>query len=659
MWTALDTPRSCDGNCAGKPTQLPVPLRRRAELPPGGFPRTPLPMSPRFAFAAALVFAAPALALAQTDSLAIPEITVVATRQPVSVTELTRAVTVRSGESLRALPGAVAIEDALDRLPGVTMTTRGAFGVQADLSLRGATFGQQLLVVDGQRLSDPQTGHFLLDVPLGLDDLERIEVLHGPAATLYGPDAFGGVVHLVTSAPGTGGRAAVSVGERGLRTGQASAGWAGRVGGLRLYGEGRQADSYRPNTDFDAWTAGGRLDLALPTGVLQINGGYSKKSFGTADFYASPFDPRSREQTRTALVTAALPMTFGRTVVTPRLVLRRAFDDYVFDPTVARDSPKYYEANHRKTTAGGEIELRRTVAGVDLTSVSEVSTDDLRSNKLGNRSLTRFGQGLLLHGRTAPLGSLGVGLIDLGLRADHQDTFGWQVNPAVGLGLLVGSGVKLRGAVSRSFRAPSFTERFNPGGGNLGRADLKPETGWSTEFGGDWLPSAWLNASVTGFVRTSRDVIDFVRRPDGKTYEATNIAAVDFRGVETSVEWRPMPTGVGVASVGLGYTYLDGKLDLPADVVSKYAVSHPRHQGTVALRFAGPAATALAVSGIVRQPVNAKLKGFGRWDARLSATRWGVTPYVEAMNVLDQPYAEFPGVPEPGRWVRAGLATAW
>ncbi|MCP4727946.1 MAG: TonB-dependent receptor, partial [bacterium] len=90
------------------------------------------------------------------------------------------------------------VPDLLDRALGVSINSRGIPGVQADISLRGAGFEQVLILLNGMRINDPQTGHHNMNLPISLADVKNIEVLRGQSSALYGPDAFGGVVNIIT-----------------------------------------------------------------------------------------------------------------------------------------------------------------------------------------------------------------------------------------------------------------------------------------------------------------------------------------------------------------------------------------------------------------------------------------------------------------------------
>src|SRR5690606_33694529 len=144
------------------------------------------------------------------------QIVVTGSVAPATLGAVGRSVTVITADDLRGLP-IRSVTDALRLVPGLWVRERGPFGSQTDFSLRGAGFGQALVLVDGVRLNDVQSGHHNGDLPLTLDDVERIEVLGGAGASLYGADAVGGIIHIVTrQGAAVAPSARVAAGQHGL-----------------------------------------------------------------------------------------------------------------------------------------------------------------------------------------------------------------------------------------------------------------------------------------------------------------------------------------------------------------------------------------------------------------------------------------------------------
>src|SRR5688572_3589103 len=144
--------------------------------------------------AAALVFAAPP---ARAQEPFRQNVVVTAAASPVELETVTRTLTVITREQIARLP-VHSIADVLRLTAAVDVRARGERGVQTDFAVRGANFGQMLVLVDGVRLNDAQSGHHNGDIPVPLDAVERIEILHGSGSSIFGADAFGGTVNIIT-----------------------------------------------------------------------------------------------------------------------------------------------------------------------------------------------------------------------------------------------------------------------------------------------------------------------------------------------------------------------------------------------------------------------------------------------------------------------------
>jgi iron complex outermembrane receptor protein len=167
--------------------------------------------------------------------------------------DLARPTVTLSRSALESYP-ARSLDELLKYLPRVDIRQRGIDGVQSDLSLNGGSFDQVLILLNGNNITDPQTGHFNLDLPIDLDHIERIEIVQGSAARTLGSNAFSGVFNLITNVeseePGLHGKGAYTTGpwhysNLGLSASLQHPNW-------NLFGSTalKSSDGYRDNTDF-------------------------------------------------------------------------------------------------------------------------------------------------------------------------------------------------------------------------------------------------------------------------------------------------------------------------------------------------------------------------------------------------------------------------
>lgn len=249
-----------------------------------------------------------------------------------------RRVVVLSQEEIAVLP-VRSLEDLLRLVAGTGIARRGPFGVQADASLRGTTFEGVLVLVNGVRVNDPQTGHFHLEVPVPLESVEKIEVLTGPASALFGAGAAGGVIAITTKNPQQT-AASFLAGSHSLSGFSLSVPWKENVG----FSFSRQESAgFRPDADFMSNQASltGSWSPKGWKGQWLLSAG--SKQFGAWTFYSSRF-PHQRERTTTGLFTADIERELSQTVkLQLHAGLRQHRDVYLLE----KHRPSWYRNRHR------------------------------------------------------------------------------------------------------------------------------------------------------------------------------------------------------------------------------------------------------------------------------------------------------------------------
>lgn len=580
----------------------------------------------------------------QEPVLALDTLTVTGSRVSPELPERTRAVQVWTRDDLDRLPAAT-VADVLGWTLGVDAMPRSP--AQADLSIRGAGFEQLLVLVDGVRMSDPQTGHFDLNLTVPLDQVERIEVLRGPASAVYGSDAVGGVVNVVTRR-GAGWSGRMEGGSFGtLRASFQGAGELPGGGTLRAAAEGGRSDGHRDGTDWDQRL--GSVGAALPLAGGSLTGGWGigRRAFGAEDFYA-PFPSFETTRARTAhLGWRSRPG--GTLQVEPRLSWRSHGDDFILD----RADPEFYRNRHTSTQSGGELILRAAPrSGVGVAGGLEAARHHLTSNALGDREEDRWAAFAEVALRRPGDGRLGDLDLTLGLRHDEHDRWGAFTSPSASLALALREGARVRGSLGRSFRGPSWTERHYQDPAHQAREDLRPERSLAAEIGVDLTHAAsGATARVTAFRRTSRDLIDWAR-PAGQEellWETRNIARATFRGVEMEAGARLRPG----TRVTVGGSQISARADEAQGWESKYALRPLSDQLQVGLQQDLPLGARLDVRGI-----RARRKGEGAFataDLRLELPVTGGAVYLDGRNLAGSRHLDITGNPVAGRAVYMGF----
>lgn len=553
---------------------------------------------------------------------------------PVPFETLTRSVRVITREDLARLP-VPSVADAIRLAAGVDVRARGARGVQTDFATRGANFNQTLVLVDGVRINNSQTAHHNGDLPVTLDQIERIEVLYGPGSSLFGADAFGGTVNIVTRSAAAPTTASVSAGADGTVAATASTGFErGRLA-QGVHVEAQRSDGFMFDRDFRTATVASRTALGSRTAVTL---GFADKEFGANGFYGnSP----SKEWTRQLSAGLAQGIVDGpRGTLSLDASYRTHRDRFLWD--VRR--PGLFENRHRTHAAllglGGR---RQFGGGWQLSGALEQAADWIRSTNLGDHDVWRTGASAEVQGPLGPRTTLAAGL-----RFDHYSTFGSAWNPSLGASVWVSSYVRLRASVARAFRVPSFTELYYRDPAHQASPDLLPERAIGTEVSADWVPHPEWVASATVFDRRERDVIDWVKAAPADTWQTRNIRRVHSRGVEIGVR-RAFGEGRRF-SADYAFNAVDPE---SVPLLSKYTLDYARHAVSVAAST--PLAWGVWAGGRVDVRQRTGRQAYTLIDVRLSRSVQSVTLFVDASNLLDATYEEIRGVAMPGRWIGAGV----
>lgn len=570
------------------------------------------------------------------------EVTVVAGAAPVAFPQLGRAVTVLTAEQIRDLP-VTSVAELFSYVVGFEAQARSPFGIQADFSIRGSNFQQLLILIDGVRVNDPQTGHHNADLPVALTEIERIEILSGTGSSLHGADAVAGAVNIITrsakseSQPGDGGELRLTAGGHGLVGLQF--GGTPPLGGRRLnvHAWFNRAGDFLPNRAFRQWglSLGGGLGERADWRLA-----YTDKDFGAQGFYGPA---PSAERTKTALWTFHQGLVEGPSLhLQQRVGFRIHWDDFTWN----RERPELFQAHHRTHTLS--YDLLNSWRWSDRTTLSagvSLGGDWIASTTLGRHGLGRGGGFFeLRHDPTAHTSLVA------GLRYDRYAGREGAWSPTLTGAWWIHPRLKWRASLGKAFRVPSFTELYYRDPNHEADPTLQPERAWEGETGLDWLAAERLTIHLSYFLRRERDVIDWVRDHPAQKWKTANIRRLRTEGVEVLVRFTPR-TGWILQS---GYSRLDRETDTFAGL-SKYVLNYARHNWSTSLvqRWSGPWVLAHRVTWKQRQD------GQSYWllDHRLARRMGRLEVFLQVHNLLDSRYEEIPGVVMPGRWFQAGVST--
>lgn len=620
---------------------------------------------------------------AQQDSLPLKKLDtyiVTAQRVPVVSSELMRVVQIISRSEIEKMP-VNDVAGLLESISGVDVRRRGSVGMQSDLSVRGGTFDQVMLLLNGVSITDPQTGHHNLNIPVDINSIERIEVLKGSGARLYGPNAFNGVINIITDTKKENcASATFTAGEYGYLEGAVS----GRMNHKKISNylsvNGIRADGFIHNTDFKTIQLFNHNIFSSTLFDIENQLGYSNKGFGANSFY-SPRYPDQYEAVETFFASAkATPK--GPLKITPTVFWRRQYDHFEL---FRNNAPSWYSShnNHMTDVAGLQLawerkdRLSKTAFGCDyryesiysnvlgnnlaepFTSVIKKNIDYTRFynrsgiSLIGEHSLYlgkfSFSGGTLIYYNTARKGkfSLFPGL-DMAFQAHKQ--------------------IKLFANVHRTLRLPTFTDLFYTGPDNNGNPFLKPEEAISAEAGTRLIYEK-LSIECAAFKRWGRNMIDWVKAPGDTRWQAMNHTSVNISGIETTAAFSFGPGNESIPNnFKLGYTYLTSDT-LSGGLISHYVLDYLRHKLTFGLNLQMGKKTGININVVWQDRAGGYMlyenglftstetyKPVWLADAKLYRQIGQFKIFVDANNITNTPLVSIANVPLAGRWVRGGLS---
>ena len=586
---------------------------------------------------------------------------------PLALGQAVRMVTVLSREEIQAAP-VQSINDLLKMAVGVDVRQRGPIGAQTDVSIRGGTSEQITILLNGISICDPQTGHNAFDLPCDISDIERIEVLEGPAGRVYGTSSLVGAINIVTRDVRS---KMAEVRVEGGSFGYLSA--AGRVAiGLHsLSSNYTRSDGYSRskagslNSDYSGgkvFYQGGYQCEGL---LLNWSGGLSVKGFGSNTFYSAKFD---EQYERTTKIYTALQgdLTIGKLHVRPAIYWNRSYDRF----ELIRGSEERVPFNYHRSDVFGinlntyfDWQLGRTAMGAEFrnedivsTNLGEPLSDPFSHYKVGlNRSNLSFH---LEHNILLKRFTLSAGFIAI---KNTWNQMPFKLYPGIDASYRIGDHWKVYASYNSSLRMPSFTELYYSVGGHKADKYLKPEELHAVE-GGVKYSNYWLTAQTSIFHHHARNMIDWVmdtRDPDA-VWQSVNHTRVNTMGVETNATLTAKRY-----TLNLAYCYLHQNKDEQDFLQSQYSLEYLRHKVTASLRWSITDYLRLSISYRWQDrmgsytTVDGEVRDYHPYsvvDARLDWHQDSYNVYLEGNNLTGHHYVDYGNVPQPGCWITAGYA---
>lgn len=618
----------------------------------------------------------------------IDEVQVMGSRAPLTALQSAKIVEVISRDDIQRAE-AQTINDILKLSTGVDVRQRGGFGVQTDISINGGTFDQIAILLNGVPLSSPQTGHNAADFPVSLSDIERIEVLEGAAARLFGSSAFSGAINIVTRPDAqTGVRISGEGGSFGTFGGDAAVTWSpkGRTAATlhtrqQLSGGYTQSDGGTQNSDFRKRRMFYQGELTSKYVDAHWQGGIASQDFGANTFYSARF-PNQYEETRRYMASA---MANIRPWATSDGLLASSF---TLSPTVYghRDYDHFQLTRFKTGAAAGENYHRTDVYGASLNATfdwvggktavgADIRREDILSTAYGeemaeadwkpisnsdrsySRRAHRTNTSIFLEHNVI----LGGFTLSAGIMANKNTGLDgdFRFYPGIDLSYRPDDHWKFYASWNKALRVPTYTDLYTNNAAQQGDPNLKPERNSTFKIGTRFRMRGF-EAVATGFYSHGTNMIDWVYETETSTkYQAMNIGRLDNMGLslETTTNLSTL-LGLHTTTVPVllkvGYAYIHQNHDTERQIFkSLYALEYLRHK--LVAEVSHPIVSRLSASWALRwqQRMNgyhpyAKLDGKIAW----TAPTWQL--YVKADNITAHRYYDLGAVLQPGIWVMAG-----
>lgn len=577
----------------------------------------------------------------QTDSL--QEVIINSTRIDLPFKENSRTIDIITSKDIKN-SATTNVADLLQQVAGVDIRRRGTAGSQADLHIRGGSFDQTLLLIDGIKMDDAQTGHHTMNAALPIEVIERIEIIKGPAARVFGQNAFTGAINIVTK------KKIENTVSANLETGSFAQLNGSVTVGSQLENSNHiihlgklTSAGYRNNSDYDNSNYFIKSVFNKNAQAVEMIATFFERKFGAENFYTTNPQFNEYEETQNSLLGFTTTFKNNKLKVSPRVYWKRNQDMFL----LKRNEPNFFRNFHVNNKIGAEVnasydsEIGITGFGVDVSKVY------INSNNLGNRN--RFMTNIFVEHQF----KLFNDKLDVtpGVAVTYFSDFKFHAFPGLDIGYRLNEFFKIYGNTGYTYRIPTYTDLFYSDPATLGNADLQPEEALSAEIGGKYI-SPKLTGSFALFYRDASNLIDYVKENEEDRFMATNLRDLYTKGFEFNTSYNFKVNNLN-QSLSLGYTFIEdeaGGLDLN---FSRYSVNSLKHH--FVSRLSSQVTKKINFNVIYKHAERTSGLSYNVWDASavIHAKQFEFT--FTAANIFNADYIETGFVPMPPSNVLCGL----
>lgn len=633
------------------------------------------------------------------SSYDLDEVVISANRTAELFNEVSRIVYVIPLAEIKTNP-AQSIQDLLEHALSVDVRQRGANGVQADISIRGGSFDQTLILLNGIPMNDPQTGHHNLNLPISLESITRIEILEGPASRIFGPNAFSGAINIITEIQNNKTlKLNLSGGEHGLYNTSISASHPGRKTQHYLQVNTSGANGYIDNSDYSIQNVFYQGNLNTNHGKFNLQSGYLNKAFGANSFYTSAY-PEQFEHIKTKFLSLSYSLKNklktsvywkqhndrfelfreDRFQENNGFYINEANDTAVFVPNVYEEWNYYSGHNYHQTNIFGFNSNVNLKSKFGVSSIGiHYKFDHIYSNVLGEKldqEIKIANKENAFYTKSASRHSYDVFVehaykfknfsFSTGALGEYTNAYGFNVIAGGEAGYYLNSSIKTMISLNQSLRLPTYTDLFYSGPSNYGNPNLKPEKAMNYEVAikGSHNYVQWHLGS---FLRRGKDVIDWVKLEGESKYTTRNYTKLITYGIETSINIM-FPKNLSFSkyteNIRLSYTYISLEKEPLVYGESAYVLDHLKHKLNIQGKHFITNNIGLSWNfsfqdrnGSFTDALTGESKEylpFGLMDLRVFLQNKSWRLYFETSNLFDKKYQDLGNLIQPGRWIKIG-----
>ena len=543
------------------------------------------------------------------------------------------------------------VSELLQQVAGLDIRRRGVEGMQADLYIRGGSFDQTLLLIDGIKVEDPQTGHHTMNMTLPLSVIEKIEIIKGAASRLYGQNAFTGAVNIITKK---------NI-ENNISLGLSAGSFNQKKARLTLQKEleksdllinytRKQSEGYRYNTDYENDEFFIKSNFKINNQNISAIGAFNERKFGANGFYASPEAIDQYEETQASLIGFSTTFNKDKLKIKPKLYWKRNQDMYVY----LRQDPSVYRNMHISNKLGAEINMalnnRLGVLGLGI----DISNTKLSSNNLGQRDRTMvhvFAEQQMMFFDNKLDVTPGLAITHFSDKdnlqsstSENEDNLP-KIYPGIDFGYKIKEDLRLFSNVGYTFRIPTYTDLFYSSPTTIGNENLSYEKALTLELGMKYRKENF-NLIFSLYRRDASNIIDYVKNNEDDPWQANNIRKIITNGFELNIGYKFYLNSSNEHQINIGFSNINDDLKETQFNFSRYALNSLKNHITATYMF--EINEKISSSLVFKNAERINEKNYTVIDFKTSYkfTKFAISIILN--NILDTEYSETNLVPMPG-----------